>query len=130
MPAAGSSIFCVSRPVYLPPVMAAPVMVTDHTLPQTNASPYTAGVVQSAPTPVVVDYVAKDRQIKSLQSQIDDIDDRIAQIRSHPNDYTLFGTYNGNGYRVGEESPLKKMLDQLDKQRNDLRRQKWQLEGR
>lgn len=77
-----------------------------------------------------VDRAARDRQVKNLQKQIDDLDEQIRYARAHPDSYSPLGTYNGRGYLRGSESPLKKYLDQLDQQRNDLRRQKWQLEGR
>ena len=108
--------------------MAPRVVVTAPPLPRAAV----LATPRAVPTPTPVDYAAKDRQIKSLQLQIDAIDAEILRVRNHPsfNPFLIGGSYNGRGYHDGEESSLKKYLDQLDQQRNDLRRQKWQLEGR
>ena len=120
-----------TRPLYAAPLTAQAIIVSAPVLPRAVTSSNVVSATPRGPaTPPPVDEAAKDRQIKNLQSQIDAIDARILQIRSHPESLSLFGTYNGRGVRDGDESPLKKILDQLDKQRNDLRRQKWQLEGR
>ncbi len=100
------------------------------TLPRPAAPIYTSPAVMNVPPPAPVDYAAKDRQIHDLQQQMDRIDEQILFARAHPSNYSYLGTYNGPGARYGEESPFKKYLDGLDKQRNDLRREKWRLEGR
>ena len=106
--------------------LPTPVLLRHAPVPANRA----AQAIQTPPLPTPIDYAARDRQVKDLQSRIDAIDAQILQIRNHPDSLSLFGNYNGRGYYDGAESPLKKILDQLDKQRNELRRQKWQLEGR
>ncbi len=89
--------------------------------------------VQTAPAlplPTPVDYAARDRQIKNLQSQIDSIDAQIMQIRNRPGERWQWGIYDGPNNRYDDGSAMKKVLDRLDQQRNDLRREKWKLEGR
>lgn len=121
-----------SRALYWSPVTAPGVASVVLAPPRPAAAPARVVIqtAQTPPTPTPVDYAAKDRQIRSLQSQIDAIDAQILRIRSHPERSWPGGDYNGPGYLTGEESQLKTTLDQLDKQRNDLRREKWKLEGR
>ncbi len=116
--------FLRTRPSYVPAAGAGHIV--------TAAPPVrpVAAVVPSMPVPAPVDYAAKDRRIRDLQTQIDALDQQILYARGHPESYLYLGPYNGGGIRYGEESPLKKYLDGLDKQRNDLRREKWRLEGR
>ena len=117
---------------YNPDYVAPRVTVTAPTLPRPAALVYTPSPVVNVPPPAPVDYAARDRQIHDLQSRIDAIDAQILQFRNHPSShpFLLSGTYNGRGHNDGEESSFKKYLDDLDKQRNDLRREKWRLEGR
>ena len=120
-----------TRPLYVAALTAPRVAVNTSVRPRVNGVVgAVGGTVRQSSTPAPVDYTARDRQIKSLQAQIDQIDAQILQVRNHSGSYSLLGAYNGRGSSQGDESPLKKYLDQLDKQRNDLRRQKWTLEGR
>ena len=77
-------------------------------------TPATSRVSIATPYPVV-DYAMRDRQIADLKRRIDSLDESIRVARS---DWSWSGTAR-DAYIEG-----------LDKARNDLRRQKWQLEGR
>ncbi len=73
--------------------------------------------VAAPATPPPVDYAARDRQIQALQKAIDSLDEQIRRYQTSSH-YT-FNQQTGDDY-----------LKYVDKQRNDLRRQKWALEGR
>ena len=115
-----------SRQVYAPVPVAERVVVTAPALP---APVHVAPAATPAPPPPV-DYAAKDREIPSLKTRIDALDDQMRCIRTNPDrnpyrPYYRIGT-SGSDYRP----TLEEYLDRVDQQRNDLRRQKWQLEGR
>ena len=82
------------------------------------------------PVSTPVDYAARDRQLESLKQQIDNLDDQIRTIRTNPLDRRYHWLYAGSGNGGVNQFALQKYLDQLDQQRNALRREKWQLEGR
>ena len=97
-----------------PPRMAAPV-----------AMPVTR-VITAAAVPTPADYAARDRQIAELKRRIEDIDETIRRVRADPHWYGMIK----NSTATSRQQTSDAYLDQLDKQRNDLRRQKWALEGR
>ena len=113
-----------SRRVYAAPatIDAARVVVT--------AQPVTIAMAASQPayqpTP---DYAARDRQIQSLKTQVDALDEQIRCIRTNPKDNRYWWHYSGSSNGIDQQK-LDAYLNQLDVQRNELRRQKWQLEGR
>ena len=113
------------------PVYNAPASVPT---PAANASARQAYLPQMSYVPAatpypVVDYAVRDRQIADLKRRIDALDEDIRVIRTNPRGYKYWWYYQWNGNRVDEAS-LNAYIDKLDKERNDLRRQKWQLEGR
>ena len=119
-----------SRRLYATPATEMPVSTTQIA----NAAPVVPVVARpitasQLPAPSYaappVDYAARDRQIASLQARIDDLDERIRRIRTNPDRYW----YNRD-YGVDRQQGMDRYLSQLDKERNELRRQKWQLEGR
>ena len=111
--------------VYAMPVMteAAPITVSARSIPavRTPSQP----VYQPAPT-ATPDYAARDRQITDLQRRIDAIDEQIRQIRADPHWYG----YIRNSTNTSQQQASDGLLARLDAERNELRRQKWQLEGR
>ena len=90
------------------------------------ALPVIRVLTPTAPLPTPVDYAARDRQIADLQKRIDQLDETVRQVRANPHYY---GSVSGSTNTARQQSS-DAYLDQLDKQRNDLRRQKWALEGR
>ena len=95
------------------------------------APPPTAAVQPAyQPAPVATpDYAARDRQIQGLKTQIDALDEQVRCIRTNPRDNRYWYYYYGRSNGIDQQA-LDAYLNNLDKQRNDLRRQKWQLEGR
>ena len=65
-----------------------------------------------------------------LKKRIDALDEQIRRIRTDPKG-TLGSSHRYQGNDNGINQPaVMNYLDQLDKERDELRRQKWQLEGR
>lgn len=90
------------------------------------AFPVTQAAGPAVPIPAPVNYAVRDRQIADLKARIEQIDETIRRVRADPHYYGLIkGSTNTARQQSSDE-----YLDQLDKQRNDLRRQKWALEGR
>ncbi len=80
-------------------------------------------------TPVpVVDYAARDREIARLKKQIDDLDEKMRVVRTNPRDSRYWWHY-ASDYGTNQRS-YDACMKQIDDERNDLRRQKWALEGR
>lgn len=78
----------------------------------------------SEPTPV--DYNARARQISELASQIERLDETVRRVRADPHWYGIIkGSTN-----ISRQQASDSYLAELDRQRNELRRQKWALEGR
>ena len=75
-------------------------------------------------------YQEKDHRIQDLKTRMDALDDDIRLIQTNPQDSRYWWHYagRGNGYVNLEKRDA--YLKQLDQQRNDLRREKWRLEGR
>ncbi len=110
-----------------PAVPDAPrVVVSGQAMPVAMAVPQT--VYQPAPV-VTPDYAARDRQVQSLKTQIDALDEQIRCIRTNPKDNRYWWHYYGRFNGI-DQLMLDSYLNKLDQQRNDLRRQKWQAEGR
>ena len=128
---AGSRLLAAlrGRRLYAAPDTDAPPSA----VPVANAAPRATGVAlpMLAQPPVAyysappVDYAARDRQVASLQTHIDELDERIRRIRTNPDQY-----WYHRDYGVNRQQGMDRYLNQLDKERNELRRQKWQLEGR
>lgn len=143
-----------SRPVIAPTVPAAfPTNVTRVTGPilatvsPTSASapmhyepPRVPAAVAGYPPPPTVptpDYAARDRQIAELKRRSDSLDDLARNVRansgnSHASD-TGFPDYQAwrhqhNGWTNSES--LNQYLKALDQHRDEVRREKWRLEGR
>ena len=100
------------RAVYNMPVSASP-HVTSQPVRQVAAS--SARYVPIATPYPTVDDAARDRQIASLKQRIDSLDESIRVARSG-------WSWSGAARDA--------YIDGLDKARNDLRREKWLLEGR
>ena len=90
------------------------------------AMPMTQAVVAPVAMPTPVDYAVRDRQIADLKRRIEEIDEMIRRVRADPHWYGIIK----NSTDTSRQQSSDAYLDQLDKQRNDLRRQKWALEGR
>ena len=86
-------------------------------------------VPAAVPTQAPVDYTAKTRQIEDLKTQINALDEEVRVIRTNPKDNRYWWHYPGRSNGIDQQA-LDGYLKQLDKQRNDLRREKWALEGR
>ena len=86
----------------------------------------------SAATPVpTVDYAARDRRVAALKKQIDTLDEEIRVARSRPNDYYRSGRYyNTYGDGTSRQQAADGYIKGLEDRRDELRREKWQLEGR
>ena len=110
------------------PLFPAGAMAANVT-PRVNSLPPAASV-PSMPASTPMDYAARDRRLEGLKQQISDLDDQIRTIRTNPLDRRYQWHYAGSGNGGVNQSALQKYLDQLDQQRNALRREKWQLEGR
>ena len=77
-----------------------------------------------------MDHAARDRQIEDLKSRIETLDEEVRCVREHPTDSRYYWHYYSSAYRGVDQAKRDAYLKELDKQRNDLRRQKWALEGR
>ena len=108
--------------------LSAPAQVAS--APPQVYSPQVNNVPVATPYPVV-DYAARDRKVASLKKQIDALDEQIRVARSHPNDYLWPGVYyRHSGDGTSRQQAADEYIKGLEDQRDDLRRQKWQLEGR
>ena len=92
------------------------------------AAPVANFVPAATPYPVV-DYAARDRQIADLKGRIDALDEQMRVVRSTPRDGRYWWHYGGTNGRVDQQR-YDAYCQQIDNERNDLRRQKWRLEGR
>ena len=90
------------------------------------AMPISQPVASSAAMPIPVDYAARDRRIASLKQQIEEIDETMRRVRADPHWYGIVK----NSTDTSRQQASDVYLARLDKQRNDLRREKWALEGR
>ncbi len=90
------------------------------------AMPMTQPAAAPVAMPTPVNYAARDRQIADLKQRIEEIDETIRRVRADPHWYGIIK----NSTATSRQQSSDAYLDQLDKQRNDLRRQKWALEGR
>ncbi len=115
----------VVNPSVRPPV-ALTYTAPSRVVVSAPALPVTRLPTPSAPVLTPMDYAARDRQIGDLQRRIDQIDETIRRVRADPHWYGIIK----NSTATSRQQSSDAYLDQLDKQRNDLRRQKWALEGR
>ena len=76
------------------------------------------------PTPV--DHAARDRQVADLKTRMEALDETVRRVRADPHWY---GSVKGSTDTSRQQASDAYLAD-LDRQRNDLRRQKWALEGR
>ena len=114
--------------VYAAPAYAAPAVASAPVRPV--VAPPTSYVPAATPFPTV-DYAARDRQVAALKKRIDNLDDQIRVARSRPNDYPYSGRYyyyRNDG--MSQQQSADGYIKGLEEQRDELRRQKWQLEGR
>ena len=109
--------------VYNAPLSAAPDVSTAPLAP-VNA-PAANRAPAAAPYPVI-DYAARDRQITDLKRQIDALDEQMRIVRSTPRDRRYWWHYAGSNGMVDQQR-YDAYCQQIDNERNDLRRQKWQL---
>ena len=114
------------RTVYNGPMSAtmtvANAPVRQFAAPATNYAP--------AATPLpVVDYAARDRQIADLKRRIDALDEQMRVVRSTPMDTRYSWRYYGSYGRVDQQR-YDAYCKQIDEERDNLRREKWRLEGR
>ena len=110
-------------------VYAGPA-ATDTARVTVGAQPLMLAAVAQQPAPAATpDYAARDRQIQGLKTQINALDEQVRCIRTNPKDHRYWWHYSGH-FDGLDQQKLDAYLNDLDKQRNDLRRQKWQLEGR
>ena len=94
------------------------------------ALPVTQLPAPVTPLPAPVDHAERDRQVQNLKSQIDALDEQVRRIRENPKDSRYWWHYSSPQYNGIDQARLDAYLKELDCQRNDLRRQKWALEGR
>lgn len=80
--------------------------------------------------PALVDHAARDQQIEDIKSRIETLDEEVRCVREHPTDSCYYWHYYSSTYHGIDQARRDTYLKDLDKQRNDLRRQKWTLEGR
>ncbi len=114
-----------------PPVYQTAVSATPPPVARTPAPVQAPRVTTSTPAaPTPVDYAARDRQIADLKSRMEALDEQVRRVREHPADYRSYGNYASSGYHGVDQAKLDAYLKELDRQRDDLRRQKWALEGR
>ena len=85
---------------------------------------------RAAAAPAAIDYAALDRQVQSLKTQIDDLSEQVRCIRENPRDYRYYWRYASSQYNGVDQAMLDAYLKELYRQRDDLRLQKWALEGR
>ena len=106
--------------------------ITAYVAPPTAvpALPVTRLPATAAPPPPPVDHATVDRQVQNLKSQIDALDEQVRRIRENPKDSQYWWHYSSSQYNGIDQAKLDAYLKELDRQRNDLRRQKWALEGR
>ena len=76
-----------------------------------------------AAMPTPVDYAARDRRMGVL-------DEDVRIVREHPTDSRYYWHYYSSSARGVDQARRDAYLKELDQQRNDLRREKWALEGR
>ena len=122
---AGSQLLAYlrGRRVYIVPAMTPARRVAASAPPAPLAMAAPATVYRPPPTP---DYAARDRQIADLKQRIEAIDEKMRQARANPQRYGFIR----NSTDTSRQQSSDAYLAQLDQERNDLRRQKWQLEGR
>ena len=77
-----------------------------------------------------LDYQAKDQRIKELKEHIDALDEDVRRIRTNPEGQSILVALRERVTMESINKALDNYLKQLDQQRNDLRREKWRLEGR
>ncbi len=126
--------FLRRRPTFIAPVRRPapmPVLVNavNPSLPAPAVYPRgpvaQEGVIGGNP----MDYQAKDQRIKELKDHIDALDEEVRRIRTNPKDSRYWWHYAGRFNGIDQQA-FDNYLKQLDQQRNDLRREKWRLEGR
>lgn len=105
--------------------IAAPRSVAYQTIP----SPAAANQIITSTIPAG-NYQDKERRIQELRTRIDALDEDVRCIRVNPKSYRYWWSYYGNGNSNVDSVRRDAYLKQLDEQRNGLRREKWQLEGR
>lgn len=115
-----------SRPLYSPPEETTRVLTTV-SAQAINAMPVSMGA--NVPPPFV-NYAAKNHTVQSLKEQIDALDEQVRAIRANLKDTRFWWHYYGSGNRGINQAILNQYLDQLDRQRDGLRREKGRLEGR
>ena len=116
------------RFLQLLPVYAASLsrnQVTARPLPPVATAPPPAVEVR-APGMSAED---KDRRVEELKRQIDALDEKLRRIRVNPRGSPDWWHYSGRDNGINQQA-LDDYQKQLDRERNDLRREKWRLEGR
>lgn len=90
-----------------------------------------------APAIPAPDYGARDRRITELKQEAEALDDFVRQIRNNPyvNHYAEPGNYVYEHWRYHRgnwliQERFDSLMKQLDQRRNEVRREKWRLEGR
>lgn len=119
--------------VFAPDAQRGPVAVGGHpsgnvARPVTSAPamPLTWTPPPAFSVPTTVDYNARARQISELKSQIDKLDETVRRVRADPHWYGMVKGSTDTSRQQSSDG----YLAELDRQRNELRRQKWALEGR
>ena len=112
-----------------PAVSPSAATVVTVAQPSVPARPASASPLGAA-TPATIDPAARDRQVQNLKTQIDDLSEQVRRIRENPRDYRYYWQYASSQYNGVDQAKLDAYLKELDRQRDDLRRQKWALEGR
>lgn len=101
--------------------------------PQASFPP-AAPAVALSPAP---DYAARDRRVESLKQEMNSLDDFIRQIRNNPyashraepgHYHYEYWQYTRGNWLIQEH--FEPYMKWLDARRDDLRREKWRLEGR
>ena len=115
-------------PLYAAPATASRKTMTAPVVTQVASSPNAVSVGTSAAG--LPDHTVRDREIQVLKERIDALDEQIRRIRTDPKGTLGYShRYQGNDNGINLPAVMG-YVDQLDKERNELRRRKWQLEGR
>jgi hypothetical protein len=72
----------------------------------------------------------KVRRIANLTAQVNDLDEQVRSIRVNPRGNAAWWRYSRSGGSGVDQAALDRYLKELDARRNNLRREKWRLEGR
>ena len=121
-----------------------PTQVTSSSMPppaplhyDPHSTPFVAPNYSPPSAPATPDYAARDRRIAELKRESDALDDLARNVRANSGVSHFTGTqfpdywawrHQHHGWTNSES--LNQYLKALDQYRNEVRREKWRLEGR